>query len=177
VFRSSVGANNKIATAGAAGSNLPWGFAGLWKTSSAISDLETEFGSGGTTQAAVAYSGVGNLPYTFSGTPATRWGAVLATNTNYIDITTYSSNNSQTRINGSSTAALFSGLVGEAGQAIGIGQFNGSWAGSNLTYGEVFFFNRDLTTTEKEQIEGYFAHKFSQTALLASSHPYKSSPP
>lgn len=36
---------------------------------------------------------------------------------------------------------------------------------------------RKLTTTERQKLEGYYAHKCELTSLLPSDHPYKSTPP
>lgn len=42
---------------------------------------------------------------------------------------------------------------------------------------EILLYSRALTTTEIEQIEGYLAHKWGQTALLPADHPHKTTPP
>lgn len=44
-------------------------------------------------------------------------------------------------------------------------------------FGEAVIYNRALTDAEIEQVEGYLAHKWGQTALLPSGHPYKSAAP
>ena len=67
-----------------------------------------------------------------------------------------------------------SNVVGMGGNpqvgASDIGVFNGHIA-------ELIDLNAAPTTTERQQIEGYLAHKFAQTALLPGGHPYKSAPP
>jgi hypothetical protein len=42
---------------------------------------------------------------------------------------------------------------------------------------EILIFDSALTTTERERVEGYLAHKYALTANLPSDHPYKSGPP
>lgn len=42
---------------------------------------------------------------------------------------------------------------------------------------EIIVVNGALTSTEREKIEGYLAHKWGVASLLAGGHPYKSSPP
>lgn len=48
---------------------------------------------------------------------------------------------------------------------------------ANWDLAEVVIFDRTLTTDEKQQIEGYLAHKWGRADLLPSGHPYKSSAP
>jgi hypothetical protein len=48
------------------------------------------------------------------------------------------------------------------------------WPGSIQ---EILVINRVLTTTERQKMFGYLAHKWGLTALLPSGHPYKSAPP
>jgi hypothetical protein len=45
------------------------------------------------------------------------------------------------------------------------------------TLGEVIIYNRVLTTTERQEVEGYLAWKWGIQALLPPGHPYKSAPP
>lgn len=42
---------------------------------------------------------------------------------------------------------------------------------------ELVFYKRELTTTERQKIEGYLAHKWGITANLDATHTYKTSPP
>jgi hypothetical protein len=48
------------------------------------------------------------------------------------------------------------------------------WPGSIQ---EILVINRVLTTTERQKMFGYLAHKWGLTALLPADHPYKSAPP
>lgn len=43
--------------------------------------------------------------------------------------------------------------------------------------GEVVFYDKVLSQAEREQLEGYLAHKWGQEGNLPGGHPYKSSPP
>ena len=42
---------------------------------------------------------------------------------------------------------------------------------------EVIFFNKVVGETERQKLEGYFAHKYTLTDNLPSDHPYKSTVP
>jgi hypothetical protein len=42
---------------------------------------------------------------------------------------------------------------------------------------EIIAFNRTLTVSEQQQVEGYLAYKWGQRGLLAAGHPYKSAYP
>ena len=42
---------------------------------------------------------------------------------------------------------------------------------------EIIFINSALSTTDRQRIEGYLAHKWGLTANLPSDHPYKTTPP
>ena len=57
-----------------------------------------------------------------------------------------------------------------------IGTFGGAghWQGE---LGEELIVNNALSTTDREKIEGYLAHKWGLTANLPVSHPYKSTAP
>ena len=47
---------------------------------------------------------------------------------------------------------------------------------NTFTQYEVLFFNTNLTTTQRQQIEGYLAYKWGLQASLPSSHPYAPGP-
>jgi hypothetical protein len=53
---------------------------------------------------------------------------------------------------------------------------NPSWS-SNVMIFEMVGYNRQVTTSERQQIEGYFAHKWGMVTNLPSNQPYKSFPP
>lgn len=42
---------------------------------------------------------------------------------------------------------------------------------------ELIIYNAPLSTTNREKVEGYLAHKWGLTANLPNNHPYKASPP
>ena len=72
------------------------------------------------------------------------------------------------------TQAIQSWSTDEATTRIQIGgrqQFGTAWSNSNIS--EVVVCNRNLTTVERQKLEGYFAHKWGLTANLPSDHPYK----
>ena len=48
--------------------------------------------------------------------------------------------------------------------------FNTYWRGQ---LGEVLVYNGVLTTPERQEIEGYLAHKWGLVASLPNNHPYK----
>lgn len=56
-----------------------------------------------------------------------------------------------------------------AGPMVGFGGGNG-WTGY---LGEWLFVSSFLTTQQRQQVEGYLAHKWGMTANLAADHPYK----
>lgn len=57
----------------------------------------------------------------------------------------------------------------------------GSYSASNYNYNgafaEIVVSNTEWSNTNREQLEGYFAHKWGLTASLPANHPYKSTPP
>lgn len=62
---------------------------------------------------------------------------------------------------------------------IGIGGWatNGTQAATNMYMAEIIFYDIALTTSNREQIEGYLAHKWGLASNLPVGHPYKSSRP
>lgn len=48
---------------------------------------------------------------------------------------------------------------------------------SNIIFGEILIYQRDLSTSERQKIEGYLAHKWGLDGDLPSGHPYKTNPP
>lgn len=72
------------------------------------------------------------------------------------------------------TQAVQSWETDEATTRIQIGgrqQVQTEWSNSNIS--EIVVCNRNLTTVERQKLEGYFAHKWGLTANLPSDHPYK----
>ncbi len=48
---------------------------------------------------------------------------------------------------------------------------------SDLVVWEILIFNQALSEQDRQKVEGYLAHKWGMTGSLASSHPYKNTPP
>ena len=65
-------------------------------------------------------------------------------------------------------------LTGWTGAMIG---GNSIWAGLNANVYEMILYNNALTTTQRQQVEGYLAWKWSLQGGLPDAHPYKSTPP
>jgi hypothetical protein len=47
----------------------------------------------------------------------------------------------------------------------------------NGAFAEIVVSNTEWSNTNRQQLEGYFAHKWGLTASLPANHPYKSTPP
>jgi hypothetical protein len=62
---------------------------------------------------------------------------------------------------------------------VGIGGWfnNSSQQAQGIDIAEIVFYKSALTTTNRNIIEGYLAHKWGLQANLPNDHPYKSSPP
>ena len=45
------------------------------------------------------------------------------------------------------------------------------------SFGEYMYFNSELSTTDREKIEGNIVRKYNQTAILPANHPYKTVAP
>lgn len=48
---------------------------------------------------------------------------------------------------------------------------------SDLVVSEILIFNHSLSTSERQKVEWYLAHKWWQDSWLSGSHPYKNNPP
>jgi len=76
------------------------------------------------------------------------------------------------------TQAVQTWATGESTSRIQIGgrqQSGTAWSNSRIS--EVVVMNRNATTTERQKIEGYLAHKWGLTGDLPSNHPYKTVEP
>ena len=69
------------------------------------------------------------------------------------------------RINGQEDSSNQGSFSSSNGLTLGQGQFD---------INEVLFFNSNMPTTTIQQIEGYYANKWSTLSLLPQSHPYRS---
>jgi hypothetical protein len=54
---------------------------------------------------------------------------------------------------------------------------NTSWYNNSCHCAEILMFNTEITTSQKQQIEGYLAWKWGLSSLLVTAHPYKKFPP
>jgi hypothetical protein len=65
------------------------------------------------------------------------------------------------------------------GFAIGAEYYNNTYNNSSATasFYEIIVFNTALTTSQRQTIEGYLAHKWGLTVSLPSTHPFKKFPP
>jgi len=72
-------------------------------------------------------------------------------------------------------------LTVQTSPKIGLGGYTrlsgGAYGRYNGRIAEILFFNTEPTTAEKEELEGYLAHKWGLAANLPSGHTYKSAPP
>ena len=62
---------------------------------------------------------------------------------------------------------------------IGMGGYSSTFVGSRNFHGNIYemlFYSRVLTTGERQQVEGYLAHKWGITSSLPTTHPYKTIP-
>ena len=120
----------------------------------------------------VAYPNIGsyiggNNPYT-----------VVSLSTTFIATSIYGSGALSIYVNGglrSSVATSFSLSI----STYGIGQYASSWGNEPYTgnVGEVLIYNRQLTTAQREQVEGYLAWKWGLQGSLPSNSIYKNYPP
>lgn len=60
---------------------------------------------------------------------------------------------------------------------IGVFSQGSIWSTNNLDVGEIIVYNTSLTTTQRQQIEGYLAWKWGLQASLPADNPYKNAPP
>ena len=92
--------------------------------------------------------------------------------TNYV----YNSENYTVTVNGivfPFTSTIGSRVVIPSGSLV----FSGGWGGAaNIKFNEILFFNSILTTGQRQQVEGYLAHKWG-LSTLPSTHSFKPFPP
>jgi hypothetical protein len=112
--------------------------------------------------------------------------AVLTSGTSLENNTTYLCeyvNNGTTLthyLNGNSYASGGSVTYTAGGNITSIGYRSNNNGYNEGLYGyiqEVLIFNTVLTTSQRQQIEGYLAHKWGLTTPIPSTHPFKSFPP
>jgi hypothetical protein len=58
-----------------------------------------------------------------------------------------------------------------------INSINGTNSYDSVYTAEILYYNDTLTTSQRQQVEGYLAHKWGMSASLPSTHPYSKFPP
>lgn len=93
---------------------------------------------------------------------------------------TFGSGTETAYVNGSQTATTTSAaaFTNSTGLIIGARMVSGSVSLSlNGVIGEIILYNRPLSTSERQQVEGYLAWKWGLVASLPTNQPYKNAPP
>jgi hypothetical protein len=75
-------------------------------------------------------------------------------------------------IHASSTTLPLAGTFGTTTQTLGIGCSTADTRVFNSYIGEILIYNRALTTSEREKVEGYLAWKWRRQNTLGTTHPY-----
>ena len=78
-----------------------------------------------------------------------------------------------------SRLALFGQTVAGDSQRVGLGDSGGdrlAVGGISADVGDILVFDRQLTATEQQQVEGYLAHKWHLADRLPVGHPYAENP-
>jgi hypothetical protein len=79
------------------------------------------------------------------------------------------------RLTGGTAATIASGALGTLAEAINVGrQTNSRYFNGRMM--EILIYSRALTTTERQNVEGYLAWKWNLVSKLPSNHPYKNTP-
>lgn len=99
-------------------------------------------------------------------------------NTNAVFYSQLNGGSIRLRLNGGTEASTASGSTQVVTGTLELGrQFNNNSYCLNGDIAEVIFFNVALSSTDREKIEGYLAHKWGLTAGLPAGHPYKTTAP
>jgi hypothetical protein len=81
-------------------------------------------------------------------------------------------------LNGQLTPSTASVTMNGVGGGLWVGSFgNGANTGFDGGFCEGMIFDAALSEADRQKVEGYLAHKWGQTALLPSGHPYKAVAP
>jgi hypothetical protein len=67
--------------------------------------------------------------------------------------------------------------IGSGADALYVGAWQGNQAQADVAFCEGMIFDAALSEADRQKVEGYLAHKWGQTALLPSGHPYKAVAP
>jgi hypothetical protein len=101
---------------------------------------------------------------------------VLTPPTSFVGSTIFTSTGATQWVNGTANASNTTSLGAFNYNLYNIGRFSGgglNWTGA---IGEVIAFNSALSTTDRQQVEGYLATKWGLQGSLPASHPYKNTP-
>ena len=79
--------------------------------------------------------------------------------------------------NGTALSTKSSNMGGNAPAGLLIGKYVGDLQYWDGEIAEIIIINSDLSTIDREKVEGYLAHKWGLTSSLPSSHTYKSTAP
>jgi hypothetical protein len=101
---------------------------------------------------------------------------VLTPPTSFVGSTIFTSTGATQWVNGTANASNTTSLGAFNYNLYNIGRFSGgglNWTGA---IGEVIAFNSALSTSDRQQVEGYLATKWGLQGSLPASHPYKNTP-
>jgi hypothetical protein len=102
--------------------------------------------------------------------PGNTFKTLMNTKNTIIHSTNYVHNtvNYTVTVNGTVFPFTSSGVVVPSGSLV----FSGGWGGAaNIKFNEILFFNSIITTSQRQQIEGYLAHKWGLAGYYDSSIP------
>jgi hypothetical protein len=143
------------------------------------SEALTLYNSDTTTGASLAFAGVNDVflakysPTGFiSGAASTVYSGGYPASSNILVDGTYTPSSFSPFVNGSNVTALAGTTAAATGLFIGgpSNYFNGSLS-------ELLIYAATLTTTQRQQVEGYLAAKWGLLSSVVSGHPFKSIPP
>jgi hypothetical protein len=153
-----------------------------WTGTSPLSyELIGASGTNGRQYAIKNYGSSNTVQWEAGGTNPTGYGATsgVVANAQFLTTGTYRPiEGGSTSLNGSnqSTRGAIS-FPGPATTNIGVGfttQLSNYFQG---TINEIIIYNREVTTDERQQVEGYLAYKWGLQSNFPSSQPYKINPP
>jgi len=74
-----------------------------------------------------------------------------------------------------SNASASGSFTSTSAQRFGIGTYSAGYSRTNVS--ELIIYNFALSTSQRQQVEGYLANKWGLTSLLATTHPFYKIPP
>jgi hypothetical protein len=124
-------------------------------------------------------TGIGSLLETYGGANTIRGSAAYSINTTFLYDYTYTSGGTTSLfLNGTQDATMTSSFAffGTGGyMVLGYIPFNPSYLTGTIY--EVIIYNTVLTTSQRQNVEGYLAWKWGLQGSLPSTHPFKSADP